>query len=80
MDPNACLQRFLNALAAGDRDEVLAALSDLQGWITRGGFLPADPRKAAYASGSQDELQADMDTLDAFVAPRPTRRSPKSSK
>jgi hypothetical protein len=73
MDPNAVLQRFLDALASGDRDEATTALSNLQAWIAKGGFLPADPRKSAYAAGSQDELQADMDTLDAFVSPRASR-------
>ena len=73
MDPNAALQRFLDALAAGDRTEATEALNDLHGWIVKGGFLPADPRKSAYAAGSQDELQADMDTLDAFVSPRASR-------
>lgn len=73
MDPNATLRRFLDALTAGDRIEAAAALTDLQTWIAKGGFLPDDPRKSAYAAGSQDELQADMDALDAFVPPKGSR-------
>lgn len=44
MDPKAALERLLEAMdvdANGDnRDEVLAALQDLQTWIARGGFIP----------------------------------------
>jgi hypothetical protein len=75
MDPNAALRRFLDALAKGDRAEATEAITDLQEWIAKGGFLPTDPRKAAYDAGSQDEVQADLDTFDAFVSSKASRRA-----
>ena len=75
MDPNEALRRFLNALAKGDRTEAVEAITDLQQWIAKGGFLPTDPRKAAHEAGSQEEFQADMDTFDDFVSPRAANRA-----
>jgi hypothetical protein len=40
MDPNAALQRFLDACLDNDRDEAEDALEALAGWIQGGGFLP----------------------------------------
>ena len=40
MDPTATLIRLLNAIADEDREETIAALRDLEGWIENGGFLP----------------------------------------
>lgn len=40
MDPNACLQRFVDAIADGDFAEARDAQSDLLGWLARGGFAP----------------------------------------
>lgn len=42
MDPEACLQRAETAREDGDRDECREALSDLGGWIARGGFKPSN--------------------------------------
>ncbi len=40
MDPNACLERWRNAVASGDRREAREARSDLKEWCYRGGFEP----------------------------------------
>jgi hypothetical protein len=37
MDPNACLQRIVDAIRGGDADDALAAISDYRGWIAKGG-------------------------------------------
>lgn len=40
MDPNVCLQQFLEACEYNDRDEAIAALEDLLDWLNEGGSLP----------------------------------------
>ena len=40
MDPNAAVKRWRRALADRDYDEAKEALSDLKGWIRRGGAAP----------------------------------------
>lgn len=40
MDPNACIQRIVNAIP-GNLDEFLAACDDLAGWLNGGGFAPS---------------------------------------
>ena len=40
MDPDETLKRFLVALEAQDFDEAIDALTDLRGWLFRGGFRP----------------------------------------
>ena len=40
MDPQACLQRILDALEAQDRDEFAYAMQDLADWLQHGGFAP----------------------------------------
>lgn len=40
MDPNACLQRFLDALEDNDASEAWHAHLDLSVWLNRGGFAP----------------------------------------
>jgi hypothetical protein len=44
MDPNATLDRLLDAIMDGDMTEAGYALEDLTGWIYKGGFKPRDPR------------------------------------
>jgi hypothetical protein len=44
MDPDACLDRLLDAAVAGEADELLWAAGDLAGWLQRGGVPPRDPR------------------------------------
>jgi hypothetical protein len=44
MDPDARLDRLLDATVNGDPDELLAAAADLAAWLRRGGFPPHDPR------------------------------------
>lgn len=41
MDPNACLERILNAIADKDFQEAIEAADDLLGWKNSGGFRPA---------------------------------------
>ena len=43
MDPNATLKKLLDAIAAGEREETLEALSDLHAWLAKGGFMPEPP-------------------------------------
>lgn len=40
MDPNACLERLIQAADDHDHDEVSEAASDLQEWLDTGGFMP----------------------------------------
>ncbi len=40
MDPNACMQRLLNAVRDKDRFESRNALRDLVEWLQKGGFPP----------------------------------------
>lgn len=42
MDPNACLQRFLEALEDNDSAEAWGAHLDLSTWLARGGFEPSN--------------------------------------
>ena len=44
MDPNATLAKLLDAFRDNDREASWAAIEDLQDWLARGGFMPADPR------------------------------------
>ena len=40
MDPQACLERFLNALEDNDLREAAEAKRDLRAWLANGGFEP----------------------------------------
>lgn len=40
MDPQACLERWRDALANGNRSEARAARVDLVNWLSNGGFWP----------------------------------------
>ena len=40
MNPEACLQRGLHAIATGDLTEACLALSDYRAWRARGGYEP----------------------------------------
>ena len=42
MDPNACLERIIDAKLFNDIEELHWACEDLYGWIHRGGFHPND--------------------------------------
>lgn len=44
MDPNACLQRLLDAFRDEDRHTAIEALEDMAVWIIKGGAFPDDPR------------------------------------
>jgi hypothetical protein len=45
MDPEACLDRLLDAATSGDADELRGAADDLAAWLQDGGFPPRDPRE-----------------------------------
>lgn len=47
MDPQACFQRFVDAVADGNFDIMFEAASDYRDWIAKGGF------KAKDADGSE---------------------------
>lgn len=40
MDPNACMERLLQAIQANDHDGCDAALDELVAWLGCGGFAP----------------------------------------
>lgn len=44
MDPDACLDRLIDAAVAGHAGELAWAAAELAGWLRRGGFPPRDPR------------------------------------
>lgn len=52
MDPDAAMQRIIEALHENDFDEVFSAVSDLRGWLGIGGFPPTtnDLSTAALAA------------------------------
>lgn len=41
MDPDACVERIVNAINDSDLEEALEAVNDLENWIRRGGFPPS---------------------------------------
>jgi hypothetical protein len=45
MDPDACLDRLLEAAVNRDPEELLGAAADLAEWLRRGGVPPRDPRR-----------------------------------
>ena len=51
MDPDATLLALLDALADGDADAALDAITHLGGWIAQGGYLPCDPRPTTVGGG-----------------------------
>ena len=61
MDPNACMDRILSALAEQDWEEASDALSDLHRWPDRGGFAPE--------GGKLDTLQVRMEGIDPKTCP-----------
>jgi len=44
MDPDACLDRLLDAAVQGDAEAFANAAEDLYEWLQAGGFAPRDPR------------------------------------
>lgn len=45
MDPNACLDRIIDAAIDGDVEELGYATNELAEWLLKGGAAPADPRR-----------------------------------
>jgi hypothetical protein len=41
MDPTACLEELRSAVQAGDLKTAAELFEALDGWLSRGGFLPA---------------------------------------
>lgn len=41
MDPDACFDRWMYAVARGDKEEACEAWYDLRDWLSRGGFYPS---------------------------------------
>lgn len=48
MDPNACLQRILEAALEEEPDELEHAAHDLAEWLRGGGFAPTVERHLLY--------------------------------
>ncbi|MCP4204246.1 MAG: hypothetical protein GY769_20205 [bacterium] len=82
MDPNATLQRYLDAYADDDRAELTEAADDYNAWIGRGGF-PAeltDGRKvfglsANYSEGPPSSPVGDGKSPDTFLDPDALREA-----
>jgi hypothetical protein len=45
MDPNTTLAQLIDAAVQGDHRTMLREAKDLQDWLRKGGFPPADPRR-----------------------------------
>ena len=45
MDPNACLERFCDALRSDDAEEAEQSANDLIHWLGRGGAMPSVTKK-----------------------------------
>ena len=52
MDPNACLDRIINAKLFNDMEELYWAIEDLLGWLRMGGFAPNDEATLAKFEGT----------------------------
>jgi hypothetical protein len=68
MDPQACLDRMIEALKNYEYDEADAARTDLWEWIGKGGFISAD--QMAMFQKASDELNlelAENDESDAGI-------------
>lgn len=57
MDPNACLDLLLAALAAGLAEDAEEHAENLNGWLRRGGF---EPRRSAEVEVSKALVEADL--------------------
>jgi hypothetical protein len=57
MDPDACLTQLLAACSENNRDDAIAAITDLSQWIVTGGVLPLQ-------TGSAAQIQAEMAAID----------------
>jgi hypothetical protein len=40
MDPNATLERIIDAAVSGDASELMDAAADLANWLRQGGYAP----------------------------------------
>lgn len=54
MDPDACLDRLLDAAVQGDAEAFANAGEDLYAWLQGEGFAPRDPRTSAHEHGHGD--------------------------
>lgn len=52
MDPQACLQRIIDAAKANRLQEYINACEDLAGWLRRGGFAPKVPKRTRFIPGT----------------------------
>lgn len=54
MDPDACMERILQAVMDGDRQEAFGAMEDLIGWLKFGGFPPrfSDEMAGTFGDGT----------------------------
>lgn len=70
MDPDACLDRLLDAAVQGDAEAFANAAEDLYAWLQGGGFAPRDPRTSAQdqdrGHGASALVRARYALFDAF--------------
>ena len=68
MDPDACLDRLLDAAVQGDAEAFANAAEDLYEWLQAGGFAPRDPRTPAqdHAQAASALVRARYALFDAF--------------
>lgn len=57
MDPDACVNRLLEALGDRSREEAEEAADDLNEWLEKGGF---EPRRSAEVEITQALVAADL--------------------
>jgi hypothetical protein len=68
MDPDACLERLLDAAVQGDAEAFANAGEDLYAWLQAGSFPPRDPRTPAREHGQAASalVRARYALFDAF--------------
>jgi hypothetical protein len=71
MDPDACLDRLIDAATTGDAEELRWAADDLAGWLERGGFRPRTP---AYDPDPPRE-ETDVTLDDDWIGDDPSEPS-----
>ena len=70
MDPDACLTQLLAACSENNRDDAIAAITDLSQWIVTGGVLPLQTGTAAQLEAEMAAITPDaclIDLLHAFA-------------
>jgi hypothetical protein len=67
MDPNACIDRIINAIEDADIEEAIDAIDDLTRWLNRGGFAPTNADRLAGLTVAGD-LRGRLHDLRLLIA------------